>query len=361
MIKKHIGALTGIRGVAALWVLLHHLVTQYPLEGKLPHLITNIAEKGWLGVDLFFLLSGFVIAYVHHNDFSNQISFSIWRRFMWLRIARIYPVHLVTTLALIPIFLLASSQFNYQSAVDAFSLPKLLFSLSLTNGMGIGNSIGWNAPSWSVSSEFFAYLCFPFLAASIFRTPLSVRQCISIIGAIFILTISLGWFLTSRQSYFAGWEFVLLRVLSEFVVGMIIFRIYQISKFRTLFPVALVALAVIVLMSLFNTPSRWDWVLIIAFGLLLFSLTDESHFASRWLSSSAAVYLGKISYSVYLCHGVVFMVLNSAFGRLLPDWSGVALLLPTLAYVGISLLAAHIIYTFIEVPAQRWLKYGLKN
>ena len=96
--------------------------------------------------------------------------------------------------------------------------------------------------------------------------------------------------------------------------------------------------------------------MIMAFGLLLFSLTDNNHFASRWLSGSVAVYLGKISYSVYLCHGVVFMVLNSAFGRLLPDWSGVALSVPIAAYIGVSILAAHITYTFIEVPAQAWLK-----
>ena len=356
MVKKHIDALTGIRGIAALWVLLHHLVTQYPLEGKLPHWVTNIADKGWLGVDLFFLLSGFVIAYVHHNDFSHRLSFSSWRRFMWLRIARIYPVHLVTTLALVPIFLLASTLFNYHSPADAFSLSKLLFSISLTNGFGVENSVGWNAPSWSVSSEFFAYLCFPFLAALLFRASLSMLQCFAIMATVFALTISLGWGLTDKQSYFAGWQFVLLRVLSEFLVGMLIFRLYQITKVTTLLPMAVVALSIIAFMALLNTHSRWDWVMIMAFGLLLFSLTDNSHFASRWLSGSVAVYLGKISYSVYLCHGVVFMVLNSAFGRLLPDWSGVALSVPIVAYIGVSIFAAHITYTFIEVPAQAWLK-----
>ena len=147
-------------------------------------------------------------------------------------VLRIYPVHLVTTLALVPIFLLASTLFNYHSPADAFSLSKLLFSISLTNGFGLENSVGWNAPSWSVSSEFFAYLCFPFLAALLFRASLSMLQCFAIMAAVFALTISLGWGLTDRQSYFAGWQFVLLRVLSEFLVGMLILGYTKLPKSR---------------------------------------------------------------------------------------------------------------------------------
>ena len=113
-------------------------------------------------------------------------------------------------------FFFASTLFNYHSPADAFSLSKLLFSMSLTNGFGFENSVGWNAPSWSVSSEFFAYLCFPFLAALLFRASLSMLQCFAIMAAVFALTISLGWGLTDRQSYFAGWQFVLLRVLRNF-------------------------------------------------------------------------------------------------------------------------------------------------
>ena len=168
MNRRQIKALTVLRGFAALWVLLHHIVNQYPLKGALPDWVEYVAMKGWLGVDLFFILSGFVISYVHQNDFREGITPAGWKRFMVLRFSRVYPVHVALTVALIPIYLIASNFFHYQSPADAFTLSKLFYSLSLTNGLGIPNSIGWNSPSWSVGSEAFVYLLFPFLTFFIF-------------------------------------------------------------------------------------------------------------------------------------------------------------------------------------------------
>ncbi len=180
MDKVRLDGLTGIRGFAALWVLLHHLVTQYPIINMVPPWIETIANKGWLGVDLFFILSGFVISYVHQKDFKERLSLNTYKRFMILRFARVYPVHIVTTLLLVPIYLAANSLFAYSSNLDAFSLQKLFHAITLTNGVGISNSVGWNAPSWSVSAECFVYLLFPIATWLIFSKKMKIFTCLLI-------------------------------------------------------------------------------------------------------------------------------------------------------------------------------------
>lgn len=356
MTNNRIDALTGIRGIAALWVLLHHLVSQYPLQNKLPIWVEHIAEKGWLGVDLFFILSGFVIAYVHHNDFVSQVSISKTRQFMVKRIARIYPVHLLTTVSLIPIYFGAKWAFGYHSPVDAFSLQKLLYSLSLTNGFGFHDSLGWNAPSWSVSSEFLAYLTFPFLATLLLRKQLSVLSCFILIAIIFTITTSIGWLSTDNNGYIAGWEWVALRVLSEFIFGMLIFQLYRLNLKAHFGTLAILASAIIIYMSIVNAHSRWDWVMILSFGLLIYALSNSEHLISKFLSGGKMKYLGEISYSIYLCHGVVFMVFNSALPKLLPNEGGLMLLLPITIYIVSTLLVAHFMYKLVEIPAQAYLK-----
>ena len=362
MNQSRIDALTGIRGIAALWVLVHHLVTQYPLQDKLPVFVTHIAEKGWLGVDLFFILSGFVIAFVHNKDFKTHIDIHTVKNFLIKRIARIYPVHLVTTLSLIPIYLAAKWSFGYSSPIDAFSLNKLLYSLTLTNGFGFQDSIGWNAPSWSVSSEFLAYLTFPFLAALFLQKQLSIKASLGWIILIFIVTTSIGWFQTDKARYIAGWQWVSLRVLSEFMFGIFIFQIYRLNLKAPFSVLAFISSVIIITMSVTNTESHWDWIMILSFGLLIYSLTNTQHNISRFLSKNKMIYLGEISYSIYLCHGIIFMILNSAFKKTIPDNNGFMLVFSLCIYIITPIIIAHFMYKYVELPAQSYLKKKfLKN
>ncbi len=356
MNQIRIDALTGIRGIAALWVLVHHLVTQYPLQDKLPVVVTHIAGKGWLGVDLFFILSGFVIAFVHNKDFKTRIENHTVKNFLIKRIVRIYPVHLATTLSLIPIYFAAKWSFGYSSPIDAFSLNKLLYSLTLTNGFGFQDSLGWNVPSWSISSEFLAYLTFPFLAALFLRRQLSFIVSLGGITLIFIVTTSIGWFQTDKATYIVGWQWVSLRVLSEFMFGIFIFQIYRLNLRAPFSVLALISLVIIITMSVTNTESRWDWVMILSFGLLIYALTNTQHYISRFLSKNKMIYLGEISYSIYLCHGIIFMILNTAFKKTIPDNNELLFVFSLCIYIITPIIIAHYMYKYIEIPAQSYLK-----
>ena len=356
MARQHISALTGIRGVAALWVMLHHLSTQYSFQGNMPTWLEYAASKGWLGVDLFFILSGFVISYVHQTDFEDGVRASSWKRFMILRFARVYPVHFVTTVSLIPIYLLASTFFNYQSPVEAFSVVKLVHSLTLTNGLGLPSSGGWNAPSWSVGAELFAYLVFPWLTWWIFARRMSVLTCVTGCIVILIFTTSIGWYLSEGERYFANKATTLLRITSEFSVGCLLYNIYkQVNNF-SLWLLSLIASLLLLIMLVIDIPSKWDGLFLVAFSLLIIGLSEHRGLVARMLGNRCWVYLGEISYSIYLCHGIVFMVLNSLLPRLLPELHWWSLFITAPAYILSVWLISHYMYHYVEVRARTYIK-----
>lgn len=122
-VPKHIPALTGIRGIAAIWVVIFHLSQSF--HGNLGfNDSTPLISTGFLGVDLFFILSGAVMYHVHAKDF-DQYRFSAHLQFLKLRLARIYPLHLfclfllATALAFLP-------NFTDTYRADSFSLKNFL-------------------------------------------------------------------------------------------------------------------------------------------------------------------------------------------------------------------------------------------
>jgi peptidoglycan/LPS O-acetylase OafA/YrhL len=110
-----IPALTGIRGIGAVWVMPYHL-----FPGNWP-----IIGRGYRGVDLFFILSGFILTYVHWKDFDGGYSLSKYRRFLLLRLARIYPLHIIVLIAFgVAVLLLPG--FTENSRPDYFSASQLV-------------------------------------------------------------------------------------------------------------------------------------------------------------------------------------------------------------------------------------------
>ena len=107
MITRHkpqaIPSLTGIRGIAALWVMLFHIGQGIPGYSLLPWLTgSSFIESGFRGVDLFFILSGFIMMHVHAQDFTVLRRRTLWD-FMIMRCIRIYPAHLIALLLILTV------------------------------------------------------------------------------------------------------------------------------------------------------------------------------------------------------------------------------------------------------------------
>ncbi|MDE2575036.1 MAG: acyltransferase [Rhodospirillales bacterium] len=140
--------LTGLRGVGAMWVFIYHaqVVQNNPLF-----------DAGYMGVDVFFILSGFVLSHAYSMQGWSSNGYLYFFR---ARMARLYPMHL-TALILLLVLVLLWPHFTAPFAPGKFSGSELAASIFLVQSWGFGNPDPWNGPAWSLSAEMFASLIFP--------------------------------------------------------------------------------------------------------------------------------------------------------------------------------------------------------
>jgi peptidoglycan/LPS O-acetylase OafA/YrhL len=331
-------ALTSIRGIAAWWVVLFHL--RLLLAPWVPAAAIAVLGQGNLAVDLFFLLSGFVIALNYGDRLSGD-----WRAagdFLFRRFARIYPLHL---LILAGFAAYAGAAILFGSArLEAQDGGYFLASLFLVQNWGFLPRLEWNVPAWSISTEACAYLLFPFLL----RLIVPARRPSWLLATLVLL---LG---LSVPAFFAalGYDFPdavpqtgLFRCLVQFAMGMLLYELYRRLRGRhRLAPILIGAAALLgVFYAWLGLPvTALAWAALVL-GL---ALARES-----WLSAGPFVWLGRISYATYLCHYLALTIFKLLFveaGRPVPP----ALLA---LYLVAVLAASALLYHGFERPAQKWL------
>lgn len=355
---RQIDSLTGIRGFASLWVFFHHLPSVQGVAAVWPAWFRTFTERGWLGVDLFFILSGFVISLVHQAEFS-QFSPHQMKRFLFLRLARVYPAHLVTTAILIPIYLAAHILFQYVSPNDAFAWSKLALSLLLIHGWGLVNSEGWNLPSWSVSSEWFAYLIFPFATPWIVRLRSVVSAALAIFSILALLYF-LAFTLNDGTKFMLAWKYSLVRITSEFTIGCLLFNIFQsLRPSAAADRGAMLFLLGICLLPFIAPHYIFDGIYLFLFSGFLLALSLGIGPITNLFGSTLMVYLGKVSYSLYLIHGTVLMVANQIVKRTMANPTPFQTLVLMVATLALSLLLADLIFRWVEDPCRKRVKVWL--
>ena len=220
--NRQLPTLTPLRGIAALWVVLYHYcgTAQYlPNLDITPH--SYIVSKGYLAVDIFFMLSGFVMAHVYHRAFSESVG-QHYRGFLVARIARLYPLHVfvlalfVATAAASQLMTgLATGSLESMPLTGPRSLGAIVANIFMLQGLSAGQ-LSWNYPAWSISVEFIAYLALPFALPAIARAPNAVRL---VLGA--ILFAVLAWLAALTKGDLDQWDgpITLVRCMPEFLVG----------------------------------------------------------------------------------------------------------------------------------------------
>lgn len=337
--------LTALRFMAALWVVFYTFWPNLDV-GFLP----NLAAKGYLGVELFFVLSGFILSHVYLNAFAEK-RFS-YRGFLWARIARVYPLHLFTLLGVMALGLgaVAVGMSIDDSVLSWKTLPAHLLML---HAWGLAGEAGWNHPSWSISAEWFAYLAFPLFALAAW--PLRKRPWVATAGAaVFLMGLYAAF---ERLAGFplteATFRWGALRIVPCFAYGCALYLVYR----RAPLPRAgLLALSAAVVMVGSASVLAWDAVTVLAAGLLILALASIPHDRAGWLGSRPAVYLGEISYSVYMvCAPWQILAVNLAARATGADDKR----LHVLVWLGIILgliAAAAATYHLIERPARQALR-----
>jgi peptidoglycan/LPS O-acetylase OafA/YrhL len=349
--NKEIGALTGLRGIAAIWVYMWHAHSSFGLSLGAAgwHAMNLLGAAGFLGVDVFFVLSGFVLAYNYGcDDLLGQPR--KYGHFLWKRLARIYPVHLAALVLLAGLVLAFAAAGHRFLPASRLTVEGLVRSLTLTHAWAMPIAKTWNTVSWSISCEWAAYLCFPVIAAFSKRLH-STFVVLAVTACLFSL---LAWVLHTG-SHAGTMAYGLPRIAAEFTAGVLLYRMWQLRAFeRSRWGdwLGLGALVTLILGAnlMATNVSRYAAMLqmpILACAVV-YSLVVAKGWMQRLLSARPALFLGRISYSFYLVHLLVMSSVNILLGPA-----------RALTTIVISLLAtgflATLLYRAVEDPARRWM------
>jgi peptidoglycan/LPS O-acetylase OafA/YrhL len=354
-------SLTALRGLAALWVVLFHYTALYfPRLDMTGH--SSLIGKGYLAVDLFFMLSGFVMTHVYFRTFCDSVKEN-YRSFLVARIARLYPLHVVVLLLFVATALLVQLP-AYASTGNAEGIPltgtrslaAAIANLFMLQGLS-AEHLSWNYPSWSISVEFMAYLAFPLVLPLVWRA--SVRAKLAVLAAI-SAALSLFGYLSGGDFNQWGGPLVLLRCLPEFLLGTLIYSAYRARLWTHWFAadaVGLVALAVAILCLHLRAP---DLLIVALFPVLVLAAVGNTGNVARAINAAPLVWLGEISYSLYLIHGFVQYAATLALGHFgmhenadLSIGASFALLAVMLA---VCFAGAHLSYRGIEIGWRKHLR-----
>ncbi|WP_165191163.1 acyltransferase family protein [Caulobacter soli] len=347
----NIKPLTALRFFAAFWVVMYHYWPNLSVAAP-PAMI----GKGYLGVEAFFTLSGFILCHVYLQGFGGG-RFK-YGDFLWNRLARVYPLHLVT---LAGVGLMAAVAGLAGIAVDPNMLAwsALPANLLLVQAWGFAPVSGWNHPSWSISAEWFAYLSFPAFAWAAWRLRdrprLAVGLALALIAGLYPLFQALAGFSLTEATI--RWGF--LRIVPCFAYGCALHALWRSGLVTGRFSGvgACLAGAAVLLAVHFGAP---DPFIIITLGALIVMLAALAATGSRFASQAPLVYLGEISYSTYMiCIPWKILAVNAAEKLLKIDGDQLpayAWLLIVAALVPLSALSYHIIEKPMRERMKTWAK-----
>ena len=354
-----IRSLTGLRGIAALFVVAYHLLSGTISNPANENTAIIFLRHGYLAVDLFFVLSGYVMALTYANLFATGFSIQAFADFLGRRLGRVYPAYIAAT-AIVAIYDLGTAPWRgVESEVE------LATNALMIQSWGFSNSIV--GPGWSVSTEFAAYFLFPILVGMVLQRGRKwawLSAGLAIATLLFVATRSSatlhqGTELGARDGplhvYGTGTAFLVLRCLGGFTLGMVAFRLAQHPEVKRqasrMFAGDIAMASVIILMLVPNS----DVALVLLFIPLIITLAEQRSLAAALLSSPVMHWLGLISYSLYLVHQPIDLHLRKPVFALMEQLN-----MPhayTAAAIAISIpviIVAVASYYGVEKPGRTW-------
>ena len=349
-ISGQLRTLTSLRGLAAISVVLFHYaiaadwISQVPLITPVPH--------GYIAVDLFFILSGFIMAHTYQDVFEAR-RWAFFPAFFIKRVARIIPLNTAIVLVLV------GANLVYQTTAETTILVRSdqplrdgILNILLLPGFGIG--VNLNGPSWTISNEFAAYLCFPAILILLGGRSPRVEMLVFGTGLAGLAVLAvpnphLGLFIVAFPK-------ALILCLIEFTLGILSFKMLRRARIRQVLrsdragAVVIAAICILVLL-------RIDLLTVFAFPALIMMLTVNQGMIGRIAGTQILFFVGEISFSIYLLHiplrPLWFGLIDRMWGYPIPFWGGeLAILLTTLMVIPI----AYASYVTIERPGRRFIR-----
>ncbi len=364
--KPHYLLLDGLRGVAAFLVLWYHVFEGYAFAGQAPA-VPNLTH-GYLAVDFFFLLSGFVMGYAYDDRWHGRLTV---KRFFLRRLIRLHPMVVMGAVVGVAAFVLGGCLRwdGTQTAISSVMLALLLqmFLLPALPGTaadvrGNGEMFSRNGPSWSLFFEYVGNILY-----ALFLRRLSTRWLAVLTG---ILGIALTLFAALDVSGYGmlgvGWSLAdwnlpggVLRMLFPYALGLLLSRKFRPVKVRGAFWICSALLLTLFLAPPFANQgglclnALYDVACIILIFPLILWLAASGHTSDR-LSTGLCRFLGDISYPLYIVHYPLMYLFyawmietgNTGWDTAWPQ---------SFAVVGNSLLLAFILLKIYDLPIRKWL------
>ena len=378
--------LTGIRFVAAFWVLLYHL--QDPL-GRLGVMsipvLSDTIRVGRLGVDLFFALSGFIITHTYLTRMGRKVSGRGSLEFWWLRLARIYPVHFVM-LNVAGLAVVAQVWLTGVSKDRPWLNPiDYLRNLFLVQEWGPHPDRGWNVVAWSLSMEWLAYLIFPALVLVLYALHKRVSTPLLVVAWLVAMAPLLWRGSLTIDPYYTDLWGSIIRVLTEFTAGAITYLIVlrlipagatepkpRTERLATTVSVAMPVLVVAGAVFLGNwtvaqspmtlsdpdaepLPPYFHLWLVPPLIVWIGALALSRHGQAKWLGTDKIILGGVVSYSLYMTHLVWFSTWRALMNQIGLESGPLYALSVVLAIVG-AFVIAYLMWRIVEEPCRRFMR-----
>ena len=371
--------LTPLRGIAAIFTVIFHVSL---MAGPLAY-NTQVLQRMYLMVDFFFILSGFIMCHVYGELFSGKVTMPAFKKFTIARFARVYPLHFVTLLYTIILF----------SVTAKLGIPKvpvlqiensgysIFTNLLLLQSMNLHHWFSWVHASWSISTEWWAYMVFPFLVMPFSKLSSAGKIAVTFLcfgGYLFITFIIMpivpipaeipfvkmdpAW-LTVNVAY----QFGFIRCLCGFLLGMMMYQGFKTDWGKKILAngyVFLLAAAGLFLSMHFALP---DVVTISFLPFILLSAAYGSPSINKVLSVKALQKIGDWSFSIYLVHQPLLYTIgsiNAYYNPVNPNNpsagphpapSLLAAWAICVGFIALTLFVSSLTYRFWEVPARKWI------
>lgn len=345
-------ALTSVRFFLALGVVLFHYQLQWPWDA-LP--FTGLLDRARLGVDAFFILSGFVLTHAYRE--AVEAGTLNYGRFIVARFARVYPAHL--TVLLFVLMMVSAARIIGATYDQTLYNPIGLFTTLLLVHAWTPEfiKVEWNGPSWSLSAEWFAYLTFPAFAWIGLKLRHRPGVLLMLTGALFLGLDQLYQAVFGDILVHAEANMGVLRIIPEFLYGIALYRLGERLRLSHAAAIGAAWATTLLLLALMHLKAD-DRIVAAMAGPMILALGLLSKASAEGPLAGSVLRLGgEASYALYLVHMPILIgwkgVRSALDGRdshyVLAWWEVGSLLM-------ISLAAATLLHLCLEGPARGWIR-----
>jgi peptidoglycan/LPS O-acetylase OafA/YrhL len=364
-----IKALTGLRIVAAMWVVLFHFRPLiWDASPRLKDDLAPLLNSGAQGVDLFFILSGFVLTWNYLERMGPTWSTRATLHFLWLRLSRVWPIYLVTmhVAALWIIFTLhvGTTPSPAVEKLTAISYVRQLFMVQLWFEP-LFDDTSWDGPAWSISAEWLAYLLFGLMILVIFRMA-TVTRARTLLLLAFIASLPPIILLLASGHFYTPWSW-LPRIVAQFLAGALacaaVRRLRLTDRSRRIAGYSAILLTAVGVAILYyydahpvNGMIDPGGLVDILFMPVVVTLAIGVGSLPALLSTRLLVYGGQISFSLYMVHELVHTSWNWVVQEFNLDLPQAVQKFVVVGVIAAAVAGAMLLFHPVEEPARRWMR-----